>query len=60
MDGMPIYFEIATENILIIHTITQEVHHTYNRKNRSFGPEVMTAKTGPIHLSSLVEIVFVD
>ena len=30
------------------------------RKNRSIGPELMTAKTGPIHLSSLVEIAFVD
>ena len=29
-------------------------------KNRSIGPELMTAKTGPIHLSSLVEIAFVD
>ena len=30
------------------------------RKNRSIGPELTTAKTGPIHLSSLVEIAFVD
>ena len=29
-------------------------------KNRSIGPELTTAKTGPIHLSSLVEIAFVD
>ena len=29
-------------------------------KNRSIGPELMTAKTGPIHQSSLVEIAFVD
>ena len=29
-------------------------------KNRSIGPELMTSKTGPIHLSSLVEIAFVD
>ena len=29
-------------------------------KNRSIGPELMTAKTGPIHLSSFVEIAFVD
>ena len=29
-------------------------------KNRSIGPELTTAKTGPIHLSSLVEISFVD
>ena len=27
-------------------------------KNRSIGPELTTAKTGPIHLSSLVEIAF--
>ena len=29
-------------------------------KNRSIGPELTTSKTGPIHLSSLVEIAFVD
>ena len=29
-------------------------------KNRSIGPELTTAKTGPIHLSSFVEIAFVD
>ena len=29
-------------------------------KNRSIGPELMTAKTGPIHLSLFVEIAFVD
>ena len=29
------------------------------KKNRSIGPELTTAKTGPIHLSSLVEIAFV-
>ena len=31
-----------------------------DRKNRSIGPELTTSKTGPIHLSSLVEIAFVD
>ena len=31
-----------------------------NIKNRSIGPELTTAKNGPIHLSSLVEIAFVD
>ena len=29
-------------------------------KNRSIGPELTTAKTGPIYLSSLMEIAFVD
>ena len=29
-------------------------------KNRSIRPELMTAKTGPIHLSSFMEIAFVD
>ena len=29
-------------------------------KNRSIGPELTTAKTGPIHLSSFMEIAFVD
>ena len=40
-----------------------EVFHKYLKstlKNRSIGPELMTAKTGPIHLSSFVEIAFVD
>ena len=35
-------------------------YQDHNNKNRSIGPELMTAKTGPIHLSSLVEIAFVD
>ena len=41
--------------------LQQRVYFTSTSlKNRSIGPELMTAKTGPIHLSSFMEIAFVD
>ena len=46
--------------LYVLHTILMTANSVTDAKNRSIGPELTTAKTGPIHLSSLVEIAFVD
>ena len=45
---------VETTQSMCLHFLSTE------NKNRSIGPELTTSKTGPIHLSSLVEIAFVD
>ena len=58
----------GTIKLYLMHLISSVTkHYVHERemaftqtKNRSIGPELMTAKTGPIHPSSFVEIAFVD
>ena len=52
--------DMIQENENPIHKNFLAAGFTKHIKNRSIRPELTTAKTGPIHLSSLVEIAFVD
>ena len=58
LEGFFVYF-MNTENRVPV-VIQASIIHDKRTKNRSIGPELTTAKTGPIHLSSFVEIAFVD
>ena len=55
-----LHFDVATFPMQFISMDLIGEFHPPTSKNRSIGPELMTAKTGPINLSSLVEIAFVD
>ena len=52
--------KLITSGIINFHFFLNLFECESKGKNRSIGPELMTAKTGPIHLSSFVEIAFVD